>query len=100
MKKKTHLVSMKRCSLTSKPPRRLRSVLKCFFVAVVTVLITAQSNSEGEDDDRLDAMKCSCLDKERDIEITKTFVINKQCAYCSTNIYVVGNATKVMQICL
>lgn len=37
-------------------------MLKCFFVAVVTVLMTAPSNKEGEDDDRLDEMNCSCLD--------------------------------------
>jgi hypothetical protein len=32
-------------------------VLKCFLVAVVTVLMTAPSKSEGEEEDRLDEMK-------------------------------------------
>lgn len=50
------LVSKWRCSFTRRPPRRPKSVLKCFFVAVVTVLITAPSNSDGEDD-KLDEMK-------------------------------------------
>lgn len=35
---------------------------KCFFVAVVTVLITAPSNREGEEELRLLDMKWSCLD--------------------------------------
>lgn len=34
---------------------------KCFFVAVVTVLITAPSNREGEEELRLLDMKWSCL---------------------------------------
>lgn len=43
--------------MASRPPRRLRRVLKCFFVAVVTVLMTAPSNREGEDEDKLEEMK-------------------------------------------
>lgn len=34
---------------------------KCFFVAVVTVLITAPSNREGEEELRLLDIKWSCL---------------------------------------
>lgn len=42
---------------------------KCFFVAVVTVLITAPSNREGEEELRLLDMKWSCLDgKEKNIK--------------------------------
>lgn len=50
-----------RFSFTSRPPRRLSKVLKCFLVAVVTVLMTAPSNKDGDDDDRLDEMNWSCL---------------------------------------
>ena len=36
-------------------------MLKCFFVAVVTVLMTAPSNRDGDEVDRLAEMKWSCL---------------------------------------
>lgn len=39
-------------------------VEKCFFVAVVTVLITAPSNREGEEELRLLDMKWSCLKRQ------------------------------------
>lgn len=56
-----YLASMFRCSLLSNIPNRLRSVLKCFLVAVVTVLMTAPSKSEGLEELRLLEMKWSCL---------------------------------------
>lgn len=52
---------MLRRSLLKSVPNRLRSVLKCFLVAVVTVLMTAPSNREGEEELRLLEMKWSCL---------------------------------------
>lgn len=71
-----------RFSFTSRPPRRLSKVLKCFLVAVVTVLMTAPSNKDGDDDDRLDEMNCSCLvegseNKEKIKHATlNTFLLN------------------------
>lgn len=52
-----YLASGLRCSLLSNMPSRLSSVLKCFLVAVVTVLMTAPSKSEGEEELRLLEMK-------------------------------------------
>lgn len=46
---------------------------KCFFVAVVTVLITAPSNREGEEELRLLDMKWSCLKRqEKNIKYKNT----------------------------
>lgn len=38
-------------------------MLKCFLVAVVTVLMTAPSKRDGEDEDKLDEMNWSCLEE-------------------------------------
>lgn len=49
---------------------------KCFFVAVVTVLITAPSNREGEEELRLLDMKWSCLDgKEKKYKKQKEYFL-------------------------
>lgn len=53
----TNLASGYRFSLESRLPKRPSSVPKCFFVAVVTVLMTAPSNREGDDEDKLDEIK-------------------------------------------
>lgn len=45
---------------------------KCFFVAVVTVLITAPSNREGEEELRLLDMKWSCLKRQGKTEYKPT----------------------------
>lgn len=42
---------------------------KCFFVAVVTVLMTAPSNKEGDEELRLLDMKWSCLEKGERIRV-------------------------------
>lgn len=48
---------------------------KCFFVAVVTVLITAPSNREGEEELRLLDIKWSCLKgKARKLKKKKNFL--------------------------
>jgi len=47
------LVSWLRLSFLSNIPRRFSIIEKCFFVAVVTVLITAPSNKDGDEELRL-----------------------------------------------
>ena len=56
-----YLVSWLRFSCFSNIPKRFNIIEKCFFVAVVTVLITAPSNKEGDEELRLLDMKWSCL---------------------------------------
>lgn len=56
-----YLVSWLRLSFFSNIPKRFNIIEKCFFVAVVTVLITAPSNKEGDEELRLLDMKWSCL---------------------------------------
>ena len=52
-----YLVSWLRFSFFSNIPKRFNIIEKCFFVAVVTVLITAPSNKEGDEELRLLDMK-------------------------------------------
>lgn len=54
-------MSWLRLSFFSNIPKRFNIIEKCFFVAVVTVLITAPSNKEGDEELRLLDMKWSCL---------------------------------------
>lgn len=57
IKHSRYLVSWLRLSFFSNIPRRFKIIEKCFFVAVVTVLITAPSNRDGDEELRLLDMK-------------------------------------------
>lgn len=69
-------MSWLRLSFLSNIPRRFKIIEKCFFVAVVTVLITAPSNKDGDDELRLLDIKWSCLEDK--IWITLSSLIKKK----------------------
>ena len=69
-------MSWLRLSFLSNIPRRFKIIEKCFFVAVVTVLITAPSNKDGDDELRLLDIKWSCLEDK--IWIILSYLIKKK----------------------